>query len=130
MVNKAIEEFYVALNKLFVGDVAPMEKVWSHNDDVTYTGPTGGIIVGWPSILTILKEVAELKLGGKIEIKDLHVVSGADIAVVSNHEVGENTLNGETQKVKLRATSTFRKENGQWKMIGHHTDLLPGIINK
>jgi len=27
--------------------------------------------------------------------------------------------------VSIRATNVFRKEGGQWKMIGHHTDLLP-----
>ena len=25
--------------------------------------------------------------------------------------------------------ATFRKEDGQWKMIGHHTDLLPFIAD-
>jgi hypothetical protein len=25
----------------------------------------------------------------------------------------------------IRATNIFRKEDGQWKMIGHHVDLLP-----
>jgi ketosteroid isomerase-like protein len=28
-------------------------------------------------------------------------------------------------QVSIRATNLFRKENGAWKMIGHHTDLLP-----
>ncbi len=27
--------------------------------------------------------------------------------------------------VSLRATNVFSKENGAWKMIGHHTDMLP-----
>jgi hypothetical protein len=27
--------------------------------------------------------------------------------------------------VSIRATNLFRKESGAWKMIGHHTDLLP-----
>ena len=129
-VNKATEDFYAALNQMFVGDLAPMEKVWSHNADVTYTGPTGGIHVGWENILPIWREQAALKLGGKIEIKDIHVISGADLAVVSNYEIGENTMNGEIQKVELRATNIFRKENGQWKMIGHHTDLLPWLAKK
>ena len=29
------------------------------------------------------------------------------------------------EKVKLRATSIFRKEAGLWKMVGHQTDKLP-----
>jgi ketosteroid isomerase-like protein len=33
------------------------------------------------------------------------------------------------EKVSIRATNIYRKENGQWKMIGHHTDLLPYLAN-
>jgi ketosteroid isomerase-like protein len=130
MVGKATEAFYVALNQMFVGNIAPMEAVWSHRDDVIYTGPTGGIHTGWVNILPIWQDQAKLKLGGKVDAQDLHIISGADIAVVSNYEVGENVVNGETQQVKLRATSTFRKEDGQWKMIGHHTDLLPWLVKE
>jgi ketosteroid isomerase-like protein len=130
MIRKATDEFYIALNQMFVGNISPMEQVWSHGDDVTYTGPTGGIHVGWSNILPIWQEQAKLKLGGKVDAKDLHVVAGSDLALVSNYEVGENTINGETQKVELRATNIFRKEDGHWKMIGHHTDLLPWLVKK
>jgi ketosteroid isomerase-like protein len=36
---------------------------------------------------------------------------------------------GKEQKVMIRATNLFRKEGGDWKMIGHHTDLLPHLQN-
>ncbi len=40
-------------------------------------------------------------------------------------EKGQNVdAEGRTQKVSIRATSLFRKEDGRWKMIGHHSDLL------
>ena len=129
-VQQATEGFYAALNKMFVGEVAPMEAVWSHRDDVVYVGPSGGIHVGWANVKPIWKEQADLKLGGEIKIKDMHVVAGADMAIVVNYEVGQNTINGETQQVELRATNIFRNEDGQWKMIGHHTDLLPWLVKK
>ena len=40
-------------------------------------------------------------------------------------ERGSNLVDEKEQKVSLRATTTFRKENGLWKVIGHHTDTLP-----
>ncbi|MEN3974344.1 nuclear transport factor 2 family protein [Emcibacter sp. SYSU 3D8] len=129
-VSKATEAFYAALNQMFVGELAPMEAVWSHKDDVVYVGPSGGMHTGWANILPIWKEQADLKLGGEIKIKNMHVINGEDIAVVTNYEVGENTINGEVQKVELRATNIFRKEDGEWKMIGHHTDLLPWLVKK
>lgn len=103
-----------------------MEDVWSHAANITYMGPGGGVRLGWGQIQAEWKKQASLKLGGKVEPKDLHMTVGHDLAVVSNYEVGENVgPDGQPQKVEIRATNLFRKEQGKWKMIGHHTDLLP-----
>ena len=49
-----------------------------------------------------------------------------DSAVVVAVETGENRdADGQPLEVSIRATNVFRKEHGTWKMIGHHTDLLP-----
>jgi ketosteroid isomerase-like protein len=69
---------------------------------------------------------AAMKLGGKVEPVDMRITIGKDLAVTQNYEKGENTnADGKTQSVSIRATNLFRKENGKWKMISHHTDLLP-----
>ncbi|MEI7865787.1 MAG: hypothetical protein WCI38_10485, partial [Chthoniobacterales bacterium] len=41
VVRTASDQFYVALNKLFIGDMASMDAIWSHRKDVTYMGPGG-----------------------------------------------------------------------------------------
>ena len=125
-VRDAAAGFYAALNALFVGDVSPMKDVWSHAEDVTYMGPMGGFEVGWTKVLDVWEEQAALELGGKVEPSDVQVTVSRKLAVVSAVELGENTnAKGERQKVSIRATNVFRKERGAWKMIGHHTDLLP-----
>lgn len=125
-VRNAAAQFYAALNEMFTGELGQMKKVWSHADDVTYMGPGGGFQVGWNQVLENWEAQAAMKLGGKVEPADMRITVGTDIAVVSCYEKGENTnANGEPQKVSIRATNIFRKEDGQWKMIGHHTDLLP-----
>jgi ketosteroid isomerase-like protein len=69
---------------------------------------------------------AALKLGGKVRPTDMRITIGHDLAVTHNFEKGENTNTGSgTVSVLIRATNLFRKEGGSWKMIGHHTDLLP-----
>jgi ketosteroid isomerase-like protein len=119
-------QFYVALNKMFIGDVDPIKAIWSHGDDVTYMGPTGGFEHGWSAVLKNWEGQAALKLGGRVEPVDMQVVVGQDVAVVSDYEQGENTnANGKIERLRLRATNIFRKEDGQWKMVGHHTDPLP-----
>lgn len=125
-VMNAAAQFYTALNLMFTGDLSQMKEVWSHADDVTYMGPGGGFQVGWDHVLKIWEEQAAMKLGGKVEPAEMRIAVGQDIAVTQNYEKGENTnAKGETQKVSIRATNVFRKENGKWRMISHHTDLLP-----
>lgn len=124
-VRAAAKGFYTALNAMFAGELGPMKVIWSHGDDVTYMGPGGNFLVGWKQVLPEWERQAALKLGGKVEPKEMRVTVGRDLAIVSNYEVGENTVDGKPQKVTIRATSLFRNENGKWKMIGHHTDILP-----
>jgi len=118
-------QFYAALNATFKGQMGPMDEVWSHADDVTYMGPTGTMQVGWKKVRANWKMQAELHFAGEVKPEKLQVHAGSEIAVTCGFEVGENTVEGEVQKVSIRATNIYRKENGQWKMIGHHTDLLP-----
>jgi ketosteroid isomerase-like protein len=87
-------------------------------------GPTGGRQVGWDQVLAIWKKQADKRLGGKVKPEKLRIHVGSDLAIVSCFEVGENVVDGKPQEVSIRATNIFRKENGRWKMIGHHTDLL------
>jgi len=125
-VRAAAEGFYSALNSMFTGESGPMKKVWSHADDVTYMGPDGGFHVGWKQVLADWEKQAALKLGGKVEPKQMRITVGRDLAIVSNLEHGENVSpDGKVERVRIRATNLFRKKNGSWKMIGHHTDLLP-----
>jgi len=129
-VRAASNQFYTALNKLFTGDLAPMEAVWSHRKDVTYMGPAGGYRVGWGAVRKDWASQAAMKMGGSIKPARVKITAGSDLATVSNMEVGSNVIGGRKSAVSLRATSIYRKENGQWKMIGHHTDLIPGMEKK
>jgi ketosteroid isomerase-like protein len=118
--------FYAALDRIFVGDVAPMREVWSHADDISYMGPNGRFEIGWADVSKDWDRQAALKLGGHVEPVETHAVVGDVLAVISNYEQGENTnAKGKTERVRLRATNVYRLEQGKWKMVGHHTDLLP-----
>jgi len=119
--------FYAALNALFKGEIAPMVEVWSHADDVTYMGPDNGFQTGWKNVLADWEKQAAMKLGGRVEPDGMRITKSGDLAVTHNYERGENINTGEGApgSVSIRATNLFRKENGAWKMIGHHADPLP-----
>ncbi|MCW5940622.1 MAG: nuclear transport factor 2 family protein [Fimbriimonadaceae bacterium] len=122
----ANDGFYSALNKMFAGDLADMVDVWSHSEDVTYMGPTGGFQNGWTAVLKDWEGQAAMKLGGRVVPSEVRVIVGQNLAVVNDYEEGENTnADGKVEKLRLRATNVYRLENGKWKMVGHHTDTLP-----
>jgi ketosteroid isomerase-like protein len=122
----AAADFYAALNALFQGELAPMAEVWSHADDVTYMGPDGGFQVGWKEVLAEWEKQAAMELGGRVEPEGTRIIRDRDLAVTHNFERGENVnTGGMPGSVSIRATNLFRKENGTWKMIGHHADRLP-----
>lgn len=74
-----------------------------------------------------VKEAA-MKLGGKVQPESIHIFVGEDLAVFQNYEKGKNTnVDGKATQVSLRATSIFRKEDGEWKMISHQSDQLAGL---
>ena len=130
-VEQASTEFYTSLNAMFTGDAAPMQEIWSHADDVTYMGPSGDFLVGWNDVRDRWEEQAAAKLNGKVEPYGLRVTVGDDLAFTQCYEKGSNLdADGNTVQVSIRATNVFRKENGEWKMIGHHTDLLPFLVKE
>ena len=130
-VRAAVAGFYAALNEMFVGNLAPMDAVWSHAADVTYMGPGGDYRVGWEHVRASWEEQASMKLGGKVEPDEVRIQVGPELAVIHNLERGVNVgAQGRTERVAIRATSIFRKERGSWKMIGHHTDPLRFIEDR
>lgn len=81
---------------------------------------------GWPLVPKDWPGQAAIKLGDKVVASDVQALIGQDLAAITNYEIGENTnAQGKVEQVKLCATNTFRKECGQWKMVGHQTDKLP-----
>jgi len=126
-VQDAVETFYHALQLIFTGDVSPMKDIWSHASDVSYLSPRGDIRIGWDEVLKEWKLQAELHLKGSITAKNIHIIEDENIAIVQNDEEGINDIKGKTAAVRIRATNIFRRENGQWKMISHHTDLISNL---
>jgi ketosteroid isomerase-like protein len=130
-VERATAEFYKSLNLLFAGDASAMKRIWSHSDDVTYMGPAGGMEIGWKRVSANWDAQAALGLRGEVVPDEIHVTFANDMAVVQCREVGHNLdAEGRPVQVSIRATNVFREENGQWKMVGHHTDLLPFLAEK
>ena len=89
-IKAALAEFFEALNAMFTGDLAPMEALWSHADDVTYMGPAGGYRVGWAEVRADWAEQAALKLGGEVKPSEIRITKADNLAAAQYYVVGEN----------------------------------------
>ena len=120
----ATRGFYVALNDVLGGDVAPMLAVWSHADDVTYMSPFGELLVGWEPVRASWEAQAGQRLGGQVEPDELRHFVSDTLGFVVGIERGSVEVGGVATVVDIRATSMYRVEDDRWVMIGHHTDPL------
>lgn len=120
----ANDNFYAALNENFTGNTAPLEAVWSHGEDVSDQGPFGARLDGWKAVDDEFKKEGAMKLGGTVVCKDLIVRAGKEMGYTACVEEGMNmSADGKPVVVRFRATNIFKMENGQWKMVHHHTDI-------
>jgi ketosteroid isomerase-like protein len=121
-----IERFYDALNEMFVGQTAPMNEVWAQSPDSILMGPFGGRQLGTPDVLRVFLRDASLKGGGHVTPRDVLVRVGRDLAYGVGIERGEITTSSDRKVVvDLRATNILTRDVEGWKLIYHHTDLLP-----
>ena len=127
-VRRTSQQFYAALNKMGNGDASSLWDVWSHRADVTTLHPIGGRQVGWDAVRTSFEQVAAQARDAKIELKDQLVRTDGDVAWELGVERGTFTLGGQSLTLEHRVTNVYRQEAGEWKIVHHHTDPSPAMM--
>jgi ketosteroid isomerase-like protein len=128
-VRDASGRFYSALNRMAHGDARPMTDVWSHSAAVSTMHPIGGREVGWDQVKEPWSKVAEIAASGQIQLEQQVIEVIGDAAYEIGIEVGYLVLAGEKLRVEQRVTNIYRRENGAWKLVHHHTDLSPAMLD-
>ena len=128
-VRAASQKFYSALNHMATGDAGPMAQAWSHGATVTTMHPLGGRETGWGKVGPTWTEVAKIASGGQITLSDQHVHVAGDMAYEVGVEKGHVTMGGRKVDLDHRVTNVYRREAGTWKIVHHHTDLSPAMID-
>ena len=128
-VREASRKFYAGLNGMANGDSEPLADVWSHGTDVTTMHPIGGREVGWTAVKGSFEGVAKLASKGKIELKDQFIRAVGGLAYEVGIERGEFMLAGEKVAIEHRVTNIYEKQGGTWKIVHHHADISPAMID-
>jgi ketosteroid isomerase-like protein len=127
-VRNASRKFYEALNRMANGDAGSLSEVWSHGTAVTTMHPIAGRQVGWNEVRESFEKVAGLASEGRVELKDQLIRVVGDLAYEVGVEQGRFKLAGDQVTVEHRVTNIYEREGGAWKLVHHHTDLSPAMM--
>jgi ketosteroid isomerase-like protein len=128
-VRTASTQLYAALNRLLNGDAASLTDVWSHGASVTTMHPIGGREVGWDQVRMWFEQVAQLTSAGQVTLSDQFIQVAGDIAYELGVEHATYTLAGQPVAGNCRVTNIYRRESGTWKVVHHHTDATPAMLD-
>ena len=127
-VRHASKQFYAALNRMANGDAGLMASAWSHGPEVTALHPIDGREIGWNAVKASFERFAQIAADGNIDLKEQLIHVDGDVAYELGVEQGECKLGGHPVAIKHRVTNIYRREGGGWRMIHHHSDTSPAML--
>ena len=128
-VRRASQRFYAALNRMANGDSGAMAEIWSQSATVTTMHPIGGREVGWDAVRASFEQVAQAASDGKVELMDQLIRVAGDVAYEMGVEQGRLKLAGHQAAIEHRVTNIYQRQSGAWKMVHHHTDTSPAMLD-
>ena len=126
-VDELIERYHQALGEFVKGNPEPVQKLWSHRDDVTLANPLGPPAHGWEQVAaTAERAAATLKDGKMVGYEIIEKYVTPELAYVLEIERQQAKFGGREDIVPsaLRATMIFRPEDGTWKVVHRHADPI------
>jgi ketosteroid isomerase-like protein len=106
------------------GDSQPFLEVWSHADDVAILGAIGSHARGWQDVKTHLLAASKLLNWTSVTVEELVSFATHDLAVSAVVERMTRQVNGATERRALRTTHAYRREQGRWRLVLRHANLL------
>jgi len=125
--EQLLEQCEGAWDAFVKGDPKPATALFSHRDDVTLANPWGPPVRGWDKVSATLDAAAARFSDGEISSIEVVVKYVTDeLACYLDIERGRAKVGGgpEPESFALRVTSTYRLEDGAWKIVLRHADPI------
>jgi ketosteroid isomerase-like protein len=109
------------------GDSNRWEALFSQRDDVTLGNPFGPFVRGWQDVVATAAAAATRYRDGEVLGFDrAGTYVSNDLACIAEVERFRAKVGGsdDLATIALRVSSTFRRENGQWKLVHRHADPI------
>ncbi len=125
--RQVIDQYHAAADEFARGDPQPIKRLYSHEDDVVLANPFGPPKRGWKLVSEALDFASSRFRDG--EMKKFEAISsyeGSEIATILEIEEWKAKVSGRQNidKFVIRVTTTFRRENGEWKIVHRHADPI------
>lgn len=109
------------------GDATPVSNISTHVSPATFFHPRGGCIQGADEVLSRFNQDAtNFTVGGDTHFEIFDMGASDTIAYWVGLQPSIVKLAGVTDPIpmNLRITEIFRREDGEWKMIHRHADMM------
>lgn len=114
------------------GDVGPRIELWSKHDPVTMFGAAVPVRMGWEEMDRTFRWVAT-RFADSTDFRFEVLAAGASGDLAYTIGLEHNTVGvdgGEPSTYTLRVTHIYRFEDGEWKIVHRHGDLVPADKEK
>ena len=122
-----LEEYHRAGLEITNGNPDLYKALYSHRDDVTLANPFGPPARGWSEVSgTLDRAAAKYRDGEIVGFENIATVITSELAYVLEIESYRARVGGaeELTPVSIRVTTTFRREEGGWKVTHRHADPI------
>jgi ketosteroid isomerase-like protein len=125
--RKAVEEangrFYEAFEAL---DLAAMDAMWAHGDDVKCVHPGWPLLTGWAAVRESWQAIFTNTEEMRLTISDVRVEAGRDLAWVTCTENILSDVGGRVAITAILATNLFARVDSRWLLVHHHASHVLG----
>jgi ketosteroid isomerase-like protein len=90
--------------------------------------PIGGRQVGWKDVWATWDQTAQVASEGHVELQDQFIRVVGDMAYEIGVENAGFRIAGQKVTDQVRVTNIYQKEGGTWKIVHHHSDLSPAMV--
>jgi ketosteroid isomerase-like protein len=109
------------------GNIAPLAAITSRHDPATFMPPSGAVVTGADAVSDATAPGASsFRKGSRGRFEIIQSGSAGDLGFWTGLHHAEMAIAGHDKKVAmvLRTTEVFRREDGAWKLVHRHADLL------
>ncbi|MDQ1725241.1 MAG: hypothetical protein QOG52_2269 [Frankiaceae bacterium] len=129
-VTRVIEQYHAASRAFARGDPAAVKLLFSRAHDVMLANPFGRAVVGWDAASDRLDFAASrMHDGDVLQFDEVARYASGDLVVLHETEHWTSPVidRAAAEPFVLRVTTTFRREDGQWRIVHRHADPIATI---